>query len=255
MRKSSHLMSRLRVALGTFVAIDAEASDPTIARHGIAAAFEAVSTVERLMHPTRPASDLAALAACRPRTPLTVHPWTWEVLALCLRLNESSRGIFDPCLGIAPGRIADLELKPSHRVIARARLRVDLGGIAKGYAVDRAIDALRSAGCAGGLVNAGGDLAAFGASSRKILCGKPDAGIVVELRDAALATSDAAPIPRPAEHRGYYHGVDRHLTVSGRATVSAAHAAVADGLTKCLLSADRALKVALLHEFGATQVL
>ena len=127
--------------------------------------------------------------------------------------------------------------------------------IAKGYAVDRAIDALRAAGCAGGLVNAGGDLAVFGASSRKILCGTPDAGIFVELRDAALATSDAAQIPRPAEHRGYYHGVDRNLTVSGKVTVSASQAAVADGLTKCLLSADRTVNATLLHAFDARQIL
>jgi FAD:protein FMN transferase len=255
MHKSSHCVSRLRVALGTLVAVDAEAHSRTIARQGMAAAFDAISLVERLMHPTRAGSDLAALAACAPETSLMVHPWTWEVLELSRRLNEASRGIFDPCLATAKGRMADLELEPPNRVIARTPLRVDLGGIAKGYAADRAIDALREAGCTGGLVNAGGDLAVFGTCNRGILCGTPgSAGVLVELRDAALATSDAAQMPRPMEHRGYYHGVDRSLVVAGKVTVLAANAAVADGLTNCLLCADRVLQGSLLRAFGAKQI-
>jgi FAD:protein FMN transferase len=256
MHKSSHSVSRLRVALGTLVAIDAEAGSETLALQGIAAAFAAVCTVERLMHPARPGSDLAALASCAPGTQLTVHPWTWEVLELCRRLNQASLGVFDPCLALAPGRMADLELEPGDKIRARAPLRIDLGGIAKGYAVDRAIEALQTTGCTSGLVNAGGDLAVFGAGSRRILCGHaPDtAGVWVELRDAALASSDAAQASRPAEHRGYYHGADRSLTVAGKVTVMAASAAVADGMTKCLLSADRALRGNLLRTFGARQI-
>lgn len=255
MQKSSHCVSRLRVALGTFVAVDAEAGSPGIARHGIAAAFEAIASVERLMHPTRAGSDLAALAACAPGTPLSVHPWTWEVLHLCRRLNSASLGIFDPCLETAPGRMADLHFEPADRILARVPVRIDLGGIAKGYAVDRAVGALQAAGCIGGLVNAGGDLAVFGTGNRSILCTTPrSAGVCVELRNAALATSDAAETARPTEHRGYYHGVDRSRAVAGRVTVLAARAAVADGLTKCLLSADRALQGTLLHAFGAKQI-
>jgi thiamine biosynthesis lipoprotein ApbE len=74
------------------------------------------------------------------------------------------------------------------------------------------------------------------------------------LRDAALATSDTAQIPRPTEHCGYYHGVDRSIVVAGRVTVLAASAAVADGLTKCLLAADRVLQGSLLRTFGAKQI-
>ncbi len=255
MQKSSHCISRLRTALGTFVAVDAEASSPLIARQGITAAYAAICTVERLMHPTRAGSDLAALAACAPGTSLTVHPWTWEVLDLCRRLNAASLGIFDPCLEIAPGRMADLQFEPADRILARAPLRIDLGGIAKGYAVDRAVEALQAAGCTGGLVNAGGDLAVFGTCNRNILCTAPrSAALLVELRNAALATSDAAETARPTEHRGYYHGVDRSRAVAGRVTVLAARAAVADGLTKCLLSANCALQEILLRAFGAKQI-
>ena len=86
---------------------------------------------------------------------------------------------------------------------------VDLGGIAKGYAIDRAIEAMIEAGAEGGLVNVGGDLRCFGTDKD----GKPwpvkirhpfdKAGICATLSvtDAAVATS------------GDYH---RYFEVSGR---------------------------------------
>jgi len=252
---TGYTISRLRLALGTFVAVEAQASDEAIAQQGIAAAFQAISTVERLMHPTRGGSDLAALAQSAPGAFLTVHPWTWEVLALCHRLHETSLGLFDPCLSICRGRFMDLELKTSHGVVAHARMHVDLGGIAKGYAVDRAIDALRTSGCTDGLVNAGGDVAVFGPSHREIVCGEPPAPRhIVKLRNGALATSDTANPSRPAEHRGYYHGANRRLAIKGQVTVLAASAAIADGLTKCLLAADEALNRKLLQAFDAAQI-
>lgn len=251
-------LTRLRIALGTFVAVEAEACASEIAERGIVAAFEAVTLVERLMHPTRARSDLAALRACRPGIACTVHQWTWEVLELCQVLHLASGGAFDPCLDSAAGRMMDLELLPGSRVLARRAVDMDLGGIAKGYAVDRALESLRGQGCAGGLVNAGGDVAVFGAREHLILCpGPQDAGVVVKLRDAALATSDTRHRARPSEHRGYYHGLHRDKPLSGRATVIAAHAAVADALTKCVLpgvSDDQRLSRNLLDAFGATQI-
>ena len=255
MQESPHVISRLRVGLGTFVAVDAEANSPVIAQRGIAAAFDAIATVERLMHPSRAGSELAALNACPPGMPLTVHAWTWEVLELCRRVHELSRGVFDPCLAAAAGRMQDLDLTQGQRVVPHAKLRIDLGGIAKGYAVDRAIDALRAAGCDGGLVNAGGDLAVFGIRHHQVVCREPcGAGAALNLHDAALATSDAASESRPPEHRGYYHGADRTVRVSGRATVTAARAAVADALTKCLLLGDCGSNQELLAAFGAKRI-
>jgi FAD:protein FMN transferase len=255
MQAPAPVISRLRPALGTFVAIEAEAIDLRIAQCAVEAAFDAIATVARVMHPRRAGSDLAALTAGLPGIPLRVHPWTWKVFELCQRLNQSSRGIFDPCLDAAGGRMRDLELLEPPRVLPHAALCIDLGGIAKGYAVDRAIDALRAAGCDGGLVNAGGDLAVFGARSHTILCAETHrAAAAVELRDAALATSDVAQPCRPSEHRGYYHGLDRTAVACGRVTVSAASAAVADALTKCLLFGDRALNQALLRAFDAKEI-
>jgi thiamine biosynthesis lipoprotein len=251
-------LTRLRIALGTFVAVEAEARTAEAAERSIGAAFEAVALVDRLMHPTRPGSDLATLRDCSTNSAVKVHDWTWEVLELCQLLHRSSRGAFDPCVATAPGRITDLELLSGSRVLPRVAVHVDLGGVAKGYAVDRAIEALRGQQCDGGLINAGGDIAAFGAREHLILCrGQQGAGVVVKLRDAALATSDTRATARPAEHCGYYHGVHRDILISGHATVIAARAAVADALTKCVLPGvcdDQRLSRTLLDAFGATQI-
>jgi len=255
MPSPSYVESKLRIALGTFVAIEAQASRPGAAIRGVAAAFAAFATVERLMHPTRAGSDLAALADCPPGRALSVHPWTFDVLELCRRLYESSQGAFDPCLDIASGRMSDLEILTDRRLVPRARLCVDLGGIAKGYAVDRAVQALRAAGCSDGLVNAGGDLAVFGERQHAIVCRTAEGvGMLFELRDGALATSDTAATERPPEHRGYYHGLDRRAAVQGRVTVTAPRADVADALTKCLLLGGAARNADLLQAFGAKQI-
>ncbi len=70
---------------------------------------------------------------------------------------------------------------------------VDLGGMARGFAVDRAVEGLRAAGVVRGVVNAGGDLAAFGAADVEVAVRDPaDAArlaTVVTLRDGAFASS------------------------------------------------------------------
>jgi thiamine biosynthesis lipoprotein len=252
---SPYRASRLRIGMGTFIAIDAEADTAQCVISGMEAAFEAIGQVERLMHPTRAGSDLRAIRHGALGLPLTVHAWTWQVLALSWRLNRQSQGAFDPCLPGASGRFADLEFAAPQSVIPHRPLHIDLGGIAKGYAVDRALMALREAGCHGGLVNAGGDLAVFGDRDHAIVIRDHGAGDrVVELKNGALATSDVCSAARPAEHRGYYHGVHRGEISAGKVSVSAASAAIADALTKCLLADRGETNTGLLESFDARLV-
>ncbi|PIE17769.1 MAG: thiamine biosynthesis protein ApbE [Proteobacteria bacterium] len=56
----------------------------------------------------------------------------------------------------------DIALRKASATKTRASARVDLGGIAKGYGIDRAVDALRAQGAPGGLVDVGGDLRVYG---------------------------------------------------------------------------------------------
>jgi thiamine biosynthesis lipoprotein len=248
--------TRLRPGLGTLVAIEALANSPEISDLSVAAGFEAIAAVERLMHPTRSGSDLAALRDAPLHAPLSVHAWTFAVLELCKQFHRLSAGVFDPCLPTSPGRLGDLELNAPHDVTAHARLHLDLGGIAKGYAVDRAIEALRRAGCVGGLVNAGGDLATYGEPEREIRCRHSNGrSVIVNLRDAALATSDTEQASPPAEHQGYYHGIRRSVRPRGYAAVMAPDAATADALTKCLLADGDTIAIArLLSDCGARRI-
>jgi FAD:protein FMN transferase len=257
--ETTSTVSRLRVALGTFVAIEATAHGDDTAARAIESAFEAVRSVERLMHPELAESDLVRLSSGAEGVPVGVHPWTWAVLALCREFHEASRGIFDPCLPSSPGRMPDLELLSGERVRRKARIELDLGGIAKGYAVDRALEALANAGCESGLVNAGGDAAVFGPREHVIVrrgSGHPEgsAGTVrsIHLRDAALATSEAAAPSRPSGHRGHYHGASGELATHGRFSVIAPTAAVADALTKCLFWCGPESTQELLCRFDAS---
>jgi thiamine biosynthesis lipoprotein len=247
--------SRLRIGLGTLIAIEAQAATSQQALAGIETAYRAIAQVEKLMHPTRPGSDLFAIRGDTLGLPVALHPWTWEVLALSRRMNRESKGAFDPCLPSAAGRFSDLEFVLPHCVIPHLPLHIDLGGIAKGYAVDRALMALRASGCHGGLVNAGGDLAVFGDRIHRVVVRDPSIGdCMVELYNAALATSDVCGAAKPAEHRGYYDGSNGRKIRSGSVTVTAGKAAIADALTKCVLASPGQSSEALLKAFGARRV-
>ena len=135
---------------------------------------------------------------------------------------------------------------------ARAPLHIDCGGIAKGYAVDCALDALRTAGCTAGLVNAGGDLRVYGSHTQTLLLRCSDGSYLpCELHEAALAVSDLDAAHRPAEHRGYYV---REAVAGGTrryAAVRAAQAMVADALTKCVVLCAPPLAQAVVQELSA----
>lgn len=141
-------------------------------------------------------------------------------------------------------------------VFVRRRTRVDLGGIAKGYAVDLATMAMRRAGASGGLVNAGGDLRVFGGALWPVVLrvGAP-ATLVLELRDCALAASDAHGNNRPREHEGYYAGGQRgRRAVAGAAAITAPTAALADALSKVMMFTPPMQSARILARCGARTV-
>lgn len=246
-------LRRMRVAMGTAVVIEAHAASRARLEAALGAAFAALAEVERCLHPSAEGSELARLNAARPGTAVSVGRATLEVLRFAQRLHALSAGVFDPCLPTRAGRLTDLELLEGARprAIAHAPLEIDCGGIAKGYAVDAAVTALRHGGCSAGLVNAGGDLRVFGALTQRLwLRGTGGTLRPLELREAAVAVSDRdAPHP-PAGHRGYYvrtgsAGAQRYAAVRARDAMSA------DALTKCVLLAAPAQARALLAVCGA----
>jgi len=247
-----HNVARLRPALGTLVSIEARAASEVLAERAVAAGFGAIRAVESRLHPTRPGSDLARLNYAGPGRRLPVHPSTVGILRLCRNLHRQSSGRFEPAI---PGRGSVMHWLPAGpaAVIVRRRACVDLGGIAKGYAVDLAVEAMRRAGAISGLVNAGGDLRVFGARAWPIwLRSSSGAASELLLRDCALAASDPAAPDSPPEHRGYYAGRKHGArTRFAAVAVLAPSAAVADALTKVLMQAAPARAAAMLALYHA----
>ena len=228
---------RLRPAMGSFVALHAEAASERFAIAGIDAAYAAIRRVEVRMHPCGVASDLAAINAACPGKPVRIDAWTWELLVLAQRIARLSDDVFDPCLPTSPGRIRDLDTKVPGVAVSEVRLRLDLGGIAKGFAVDKATEAMIAAGCTSGLVHAGGDLRVFGAERALLLQARGVTPYWVALSNEALAVSDPHSESRPSEHAGYYLRDGTAPRAMRPAAIVAGSAAVADALTKCVLLA------------------
>ena len=231
----------MRPLLGSFVSVYCDNADAEQAGWALEAAFATFATVDAHMHPTRTGSDLTRIREARPGCAVGIHPWTWQVLVLSKQLHDLSGGIFDPCLAQG-GRFTEVELTEPERVVVRSRVALDLGGIAKGFAVDRAIEALVQAGCSSGHVNAGGDLRVFG-QPQSIWIRTGDGAWPITLQDRACAVSDASQHLRPSQHRGYYRrddGADVGPIDDCAAIVLAPTAALADGLSKCVLLSTRA---------------
>ncbi len=155
--------------------------------HGaLAKAEEALRRIEALMSTYRDDSEVRRLKGAPAMQRVALSPETLEVLRTARHFAEVTGGAFDATA--APlfrlwKRCAKLDRLPTRDelVTARAASRwdaftlltdgvvkanslaeVDLGGIAKGYAIDRAVETMKEAGCVGGLVDVGGDIRCFG---------------------------------------------------------------------------------------------
>jgi FAD:protein FMN transferase len=247
----------MRIEMGTSVVIEALAPSPATAGAALEAGFAALTEVAQRLSPQVAGSDLRQINTARVGTRVPIWAGTLEVLRFAQRLNHLSEGIFDPCLPQRPGRLADLELieGPQPALIGHAPVALDCGGIAKGYAVDRATAALQRAGCTAGLVNAGGDLRVFGELRERLLLRRPGGAYQpLELKDAAVAVSDRDARHPPCGHRGYYVRTGAPVRARRYAAVRAPAAMTADALTKCALLCSAALSEALLNALDSQQL-
>ena len=234
---SAHIeIRRCRPLLGTFVEITARGAHPARLERGLRRAFAAIEALQARLSAHDPASEISRLNRAAHARPVAVGADAWRVLRAAARLARQSGSAFDATLA---GRSRDIVFLSGRRVRFARALRVDLGGIAKGYCVDRAVAALRRAGVASGLVNAGGDLRAFGPHAFPLHLRHPaDPSRLIavdELRDAALATSAsyAAWQERCAGRVRDARG-GRPLDAGTSVSVRASSALLADALTKAV---------------------
>ncbi len=215
----------------------------------------------------QPDSDLSRLNRRGAETEIRLDPRTAEVLAFALGLARRSDGAFDSAIASravangdlpAPAGVLPPDPEASWRDVAldgtKARLLrpvwLDLGGVAKGYAVDRAVERLRDQGIEQACVNAGGDLRVIGDESERVhlRAGDGDHMPVVEIRDGALASSGGDLEDRSLTR--CYDAAGRPIAVSRFASVAAPTSIAADALTKVVLN-GAASSLDLLAAYGA----
>jgi FAD:protein FMN transferase len=250
---------RCRPLLGTFVEIQAFGTNAAELEGAVEAAFLAIAQVQRLMSFHDPESEVSRMNRDAYYKRVRIHPWTWRVLKSAQEFSRNTDGIFDitmarqlvrwsylPRCGtrLGLGSWRDIVLEAAGHVRFRRLLLIDFGGIAKGFAVDRAVEVLKRNGVMAGIVNAGGDLRVFGLASQLVHLRHPmqpkRAAGAVRLRERAMATSGIY-LARTKNRRRYVSPILDART--GRAacdlisvTVGAATCMTADALTKVVFA-------------------
>jgi thiamine biosynthesis lipoprotein len=229
-KQTTRIDSGHQMLMGTFARVVAIAPDSRTAKTCTQTALAEIKKVDELMSDYKSDSEISRVNRDASRRPVKVSEPTFEVLQKSIEFSRLSTGAFDITVGPlvdlwrsaadanSPPTDADL-LQANSKVgfqklkldtnkmtvrFAEDGMRLDLGGIAKGYAIDRAIAAAQKAGATGALVDVGGDIRCFGASPREkgawlvglqdpnasddpLVPGKPL--LILKLINAAVATS------------------------------------------------------------------
>lgn len=223
---------QVRYIMGTMATVQSWAVDSGTAVAAVEAAFFAFDRVDSLMSTWRDDSVLNSLNDAEAGHWIEVGPELGRVLKEAKSIAEFSGGAFDPTvfplvrlwgfrngrpaipdsialemtLGLVDHHLLEVSEDGERARILAAGVQVDLGGIAKGYALDRAAEAMRELGATAGVVDLGGNILVFGSGPhRQVGIADPDheAQVLaaVPLADAAAATS------------GQY---ERFVTIDGR---------------------------------------
>lgn len=249
-------MIRCKPLLGTYVEIAIDSHDAD-GQYVIDQAFAAIQVVQDLMSFHNPNSELSRINARAHIETIEVHDWTFEVLSISKELYEYTDGVFDCGVGKklvessvlprqpyrlaeAKSSINDLVLCKPNYVFSNAPLTLDLGGIAKGFAVDKAVETLQQYGIQSGCVNAGGDLRVFGSHTQDIHIRNPANPIELialgSLEDGAIASSGLYYCDRSKPDNG--HIVDpktgEQIQFTQSYSVVAPECVYADALTKLI---------------------
>jgi thiamine biosynthesis lipoprotein len=171
--------------MGSELELTAAGTDERAALDAFEAVFAEFERLEALMSVWRSGSDIARLNDAAGAQPVAVSPEVLEVLQISRQVSEWTGGMFDVTFGVLSGlwkfdhdqddtipnaasirerlplidyRDLVLDARDRTAFLRRKDMRVNLGGIGKGYAVDRAAGILRERGVHDFMIQAGGDL-------------------------------------------------------------------------------------------------
>ena len=276
---------REEAIMGTRVAVQAWA-DPSTARAAIDAVMVDMRRTDELMSTYKPWSQLSQVNAHAFERPVQVDPDIIDVVSTAIEYSRLGGGAFDITYAsvgylydyrraVAPDRRRRSRRTSRASTIGRCRstpstctirflrpgMRIDLGGIAKGWAVDRGVGILRRHGIEHGMVNAGGDTAFLGNRRGKPwVVGvqdprDPERVVVrIPLEDEAISTSGDYERYFEAGGVRYHHilvpGTGKSPDAVHSVTVVGANATRTDGLTKTvfIMGAERGLE--FIHRLG-----
>lgn len=172
--------------MGTRVAVELWCEDAALAARAMAAVMAEMRRTDDLMSTYKPESQLSAVNAHAFERAVQVDPEIVDVVAKSLELSRLSGGAFDityasvgylydfrarrrpsagqlsAALPAVDYRQVEVDRERSTIRFLRRGVRIDLGGIAKGRAVDRSVEILRAMGIEHAMVNAGGDTRLLG---------------------------------------------------------------------------------------------
>ena len=290
-----------RLIMGTFARVVAVAADSSSAKECIDAAFAELQKVDGLMSSYKSDSEISEVNRNGFKRAVKVSESTYRVLRKSVEFSKLTGGAFD----ITIGPLADLwrsaaeaNSVPTDAELAAARskigyekllldandmsvrfavdgMKLDLGGIAKGFAVDRAIEAMQKNVAAGGMVDVGGDIRCFGTPPRgkstwliglqdpsekfEIPIGTGEPLLVLQLTGAAIATSGNYRRFALIEGKKYSHIMDSRTGKSTKGlssvTIISKNATDADALATAVSVMGAEAGLALIEKLPETEAI
>lgn len=261
------VVKRAQMHMGTLVTITAVAPDQAVAHRAIQAGFDEIKRLERLLSTWIPGSELSQVNAASGRRPVVVSRETLDLVARSMEMARLTEGGFNIAVGPAVDAwsVTERQRIPSDEELQRLKalvdvaaiqidmeartiylphkgMKIDVGGIGKGYTADRAVEEMKKAGARGGVVALSGDINTFGALSGAagfsvgIKHPRKEGAViaVIDLQDEAIST--AGDYERFFEREGvrYHHILDPQTLQPARAcqsvTVIGKEGVLVDGL-------------------------
>jgi thiamine biosynthesis lipoprotein len=261
------VIKRAQMHMGTLVRITSVSADEATAQSAVAAGFSEIHRLELLLSTWIPTSELSQVNASAGVRPVRVSPETLTVVRRAIQVGEMTNGGFDVVIGPAVEAWSvterqhlptEAELQALHALVdphdvhtdvwersiylEKPGMRIDVGGIGKGYAADQAVDAMRKAGAIAGVVALSGDIKTFGrlpggkAFPVGVQHPRREGAVLawIDLQDEAIST--AGDYERYFERDGvrYHHILDPETLQPARGcqsvTVVAREGVWADGL-------------------------
>ena len=178
---------RAQVLMGTMVEITAVAPNEILAQAALAAGFQEIRRLEALLSTWIETSELSLVNQAAGQEPVGVSEETFALLKRALEVADYTEGGFNIAIGPAarlwnipeaPHIPSDMELEiaaqyvdyhnihlnPTRRTVLLEKpgMKIDVGGIGKGFAAEKAAAVMREVGATGGLVAVSGDFRVFG---------------------------------------------------------------------------------------------